>query len=95
MAAYMIAHIQITDPERFERYREAVPPIIERYGGRYLIRGGAAETLEGDWTVPRLVVLEFADHDEAKRFYHSPAYQEILPIRLGASTGTAAIVDGV
>lgn len=95
MAAYMIAHIQITDPERFERYREAVPPIIERYGGRYLIRGGAAETLEGDWTVPRLVVLEFPDHDAAKRFYHSPAYQEILPIRLGASTGTAAIVDGV
>ena len=95
MAAYMIAHIQITDPERFERYREAVPPIIERYGGRYLIRGGAAETLEGDWTVPRLVVLEFADHDAAKRFYQSPAYQEILPIRLGASTGTAAIVDGV
>lgn len=95
MAAYIIAHLQITDPERFERYREAVPPIVERYGGRYLIRGAAAESLEGEWTVPRLVVLEFADRDAAERFYRSPEYQEILPIRLGATTGTAAIVDGV
>lgn len=94
MAAYIIAHIQITDPEGFERYREAVPPIVARYGGRYLIRGGAAETLEGEWTVPRLVVLEFADRDAAKRFYRSPEYQEILPIRLGATAGTAAILDG-
>ena len=95
MTAYIIAHLQITDPEGFERYREAVPPIVERYGGRYLIRGGAAETLEGEWTVPRLVVLEFADRDAAERFYRSPEYREILPIRLGATTGTAAIVDGV
>ena len=95
MAAYIIAHLQITDPEGFERYREAAPPIVARYGGRYLIRGGAAETLEGEWTVPRLVVLEFADRDAAERFYRSPEYQEILPIRLGATAGTAAILDGV
>ena len=95
MAAYMIAHIEVTDPQGFERYREVVPAVIARHGGRYLIRGGAAETLEGDWTVPRLVVIEFPDHAAAKGFYDSPEYQEILPLRLAASNGTAAIVDGI
>ena len=95
MAAYLVAHIDVTDPEGFERYRAVVPAVIERHGGRYLIRGGAAEPLEGDWTVPRLVVIEFADHAAAKAFYESADYQEILPLRLAASRGTAAIVDGI
>lgn len=59
MAGYLIAHLDVTDPEGFEAYRAKVPAVIAQYGGRYLIRGGAVEAVEGDWTVPRLVVLAF------------------------------------
>ena len=52
MAAYLIAHLTVTDPEAFQDYRAAVPAVIQRFGGRYLLRGGAVETLEGHWQVP-------------------------------------------
>lgn len=95
MAGYLIAHLKVTDPEAFEDYRAAVPAVIERYGGRYLVRGGAVEVLEGDWTVPRLIVLEFSSLAEAKRFYDSPDYREILPLRLRAADGTVVLAEGV
>jgi len=95
MTAYIVAHIKVTDPAGFEAYRAAVPAVIDRYGGRYLIRGGAAHPLEGDWTVPRLVVIAFDSVEAARRFYESPEYQEILPLRLKASEGTLAIVEGL
>ena len=95
MPGYLIAHIEVTDPKGFEEYRAKVPAVIEKFGGRYLIRGGAAEVLEGDWTVPRLVVIAFDSAAQARRFYGSPEYQAILPLRLNASTGTVAIVEGV
>ena len=95
MAAYVIAHLEITDPEPFGQYREQVPALIEKHGGRYLIRGGEAETLEGDWPVPRLVVIEFESGEAAKRFYNSPEYQAILPLRLAGAKGDLAIVQGV
>lgn len=95
MKAYLVAHVQVRDAEGFEAYRAKVPAVIERFGGRYLIRGGAAHPLEGDWTVPRLVVVEFDSLEAARAFYESPDYQEILPLRLAASDGTAAIVEGV
>ncbi|WP_420345787.1 DUF1330 domain-containing protein [Pelagibius sp.] len=95
MAAYIVAHLDVTDPKAFEAYREAVPAIIATHGGRYLVRGGAAETLEGEWTVPRLIILEFPDKAAAEGFYHSAAYQEILPLRLANAEGTVAIVEGV
>lgn len=95
MKAYLVAHIQVRDAEGFEAYRAKVPAVIERFGGRYLIRGGVAHPLEGDWTVPRLVVIEFDSLEAARAFYDSPDYQEILPLRLAASEGTAAIVEGV
>ena len=95
MAAYVIAHLEITDPEPFGQYREQVPALIEKHGGRYLIRGGTAETLEGAWPVPRLVVIEFESGEAAKRFYNSPEYQAILPLRLAGAKGDLAIVQGV
>ncbi len=95
MAAYIVAHLKVTDPSAFEEYRAAVPAVIERYGGRYLVRGGAVEVLEGDWRVPRLVVIEFDSLAAAKRFYDSPDYREILPLRLAASEGDLVVVEGV
>ena len=95
MVAYVIAHLEVHDPETFARYRERVPEVVAQFGGRYLVRGGRAEALEGEWTVPRLVILEFESAARARAFYESPEYQEILPLRLSAARGTLAIVEGV
>jgi uncharacterized protein (DUF1330 family) len=95
MAAYIIAHLDVTDPEGFQAYRAAVSPVVETFGGRYLVRGGGIEVLEGDWTVPRLVVIAFDSAAQAKAFYHSDAYQEVLPLRTKASRGTLVVAEGI
>ena len=95
MAAYLIAHLTVTDSDAFQDYRAAVPAVIQRFGGRYLVRGGAVETLEGQWQVPRLVMIEFPGMDEAKRFYHSADYQKILPLRLAAAQGEVVLAEGI
>jgi len=94
MAAYVLAQIDVHDPEGFQRYREKVPATIEQYGGRYIVRGGEMTGLEGTPPAPRVVIIEFADREAAKTWYFSPEYQEILPMRLNAAKGTATIVDG-
>jgi uncharacterized protein (DUF1330 family) len=95
MAAYLVAQVRIHDPEAYERYRDAVPSLVERFGGRFRARGGKLEVLEGEWPLPRLVIIEFASRDAARRFYDSPEYQKILPLRQGASEGNVVIVEGV
>jgi uncharacterized protein (DUF1330 family) len=95
MSAYLIAHLTVTDPDALEAYRAAVPEVISRFGGRYLVRGGAVETLEGGWRVPRIVIIAFDSMAQAKRFYESPDYQAILPLRLAAATGDVVLVEGV
>lgn len=95
MPGYLIAHLEVTDPQGFEAYRAAVPAVIEKFGGRYLVRGGRVAALEGEWTVPRLVVIAFDSVAAARRFYDSPEYQEILPLRLKAARGTLVIAEGL
>lgn len=95
MKAYFIANISLTDPEAFKEYQAAVPKTIHDHGGRYLVRGGDHETVEGDWKPNRLVVVEFPDKETAKTWYHSPEYQAVLPIRLNNSTGSAVLVEGI
>lgn len=94
MAAYLIANIRVTDPARFAEYREKVAPMIARYGGRYLIRGGAVTPVEGDPRLDRVVVLEFPDMAALKRFYHSEDYAPLIALRQSASTGDVALVEG-
>lgn len=95
MAAYVVANLDVHDPETFERYREKVPAVIAAFGGRYLVRGGEITPLEGELSAPRLVIIEFDDREKAERWYSSDEYQEILPLRLNAAKGTAVIVDGL
>ena len=95
MAAYLIARIDVTDPERYEAYKQLAPAAIDAFGGRYLVRGGAHETVEGDVEDRRLVVLEFPDLDTARAFYHSPEYTAARAVRDGAATGQFVIVEGV
>ncbi|HEY9536078.1 MAG TPA: DUF1330 domain-containing protein [Kiloniellaceae bacterium] len=94
MTAYLIAQLTIADPAGFEAYREVVPPVIEAHGGRYLARGGSLTKLEGEAGGPCVIVLEFGDRAAAERFYNSPEYQKILPLRLRAASGSVFIVDG-
>ena len=95
MPAYFVAEIEIINPVGYEAYRSAVPATIAQYDGRYLTRGSNVELIEGGLEPKRVVILEFADTAAIKRWYDSPEYQKILPIRLANSTGRAFIVDGV
>jgi uncharacterized protein (DUF1330 family) len=94
MPAYLIFDIHVDDPDGYQPYRERAGAIIESYGGRYLVRGGAHEVIEGDWDLDRLVVVEFDSVEQARTCYHSPEYQEIAPIRHRASRGKAVLVEG-
>jgi uncharacterized protein (DUF1330 family) len=94
MPAYVIADIEITDPAGYEEYRRRVPAIVAQYGGRYLVRGGASETLEGDWHPRRLVVLEFPSMAQARAWYDSEEYREPRAIRQRSSQGHAILVQG-
>ena len=95
MAAYIIVQIEVTDPEIFETYRQQVPAIIERHGGEYLVRGGAMEVLEGDWPLPRVVVLKFPSMDQAKAWHSSVEYKGPKALRQSASKGNMIVVEGV
>jgi len=94
MSAYLVAVVEVTDPEGYKKYAVRAPETISKYGGRYLVRGAEPDVQEGDWPLDRLVVLEFPDAEAARRFYHSPEYQEIVPLRQAASKGAVAILPG-
>jgi uncharacterized protein (DUF1330 family) len=94
MAAYIIAEVDVTDPDTYAGYRELVPPSLEKYGGRFLVRGGTAEALEGPQP-KRVVILEFDDAAAARRWYNSPEYVKAKAIRQSASTGRLIMVEGV
>ncbi|MBT7942009.1 MAG: DUF1330 domain-containing protein [Alphaproteobacteria bacterium] len=95
MAAYIIVQIDVTDPDAYEVYRAQVPPIIEQYGGEYVVRGGDQEILEGDWPYPRCVVLKFPTREQAKAFHGSVEYEGPKALRHAASSGNMIVVDGV
>ena len=94
MPAYFIANIDVTDPAGFERYREAVPPVIARFGGRYLVRGGEVQAVEGAMPLKRLVILEFPTLDQARAFYDSADYAPLLALRLATTRSEAVLVEG-
>lgn len=95
MAAYVIAQVDINDPERYAEYRKLVPASIEAYGGKFIARGGNAEVLEGDKQLPqRLVIIEFTSMERAKAWWASDEYREAKALRQATSNGTLFLVDG-
>jgi uncharacterized protein (DUF1330 family) len=94
MPAYVIADVQVTDPAAYEPYRPLAAASIARFGGRFIVRGGAAELLEGETAPERIVVIEFPDADTARRWYRSAEYQSALKIRQAASRGRLILVEG-
>jgi uncharacterized protein (DUF1330 family) len=94
MAGYIIVDVEITHPEKYDEYRASVSPSIETYGGRFLVRGGPAENLEGDWTPKRVVVLEFDSAAQAKKWWNSEEYREPRAMRQAASVTQMILVEG-
>ena len=95
MAAYLVVDIEVSNPAQFEEYKKLAPAAIAKYGGRYLIRGGAYETVEGNWKPQRLTVVEFESMEKGKAFYNSPEYQAAIKARAGAANMQMLLVQGV
>jgi uncharacterized protein (DUF1330 family) len=95
MAAYVIAEIDITDPKAYEEYRAKVPGVIAKYGGKFIVRGGKVEPLEGGWQPKRLAVIEFASMKQALEFHRSEDYAPLMKLRQRASRGKVLIVEGI
>jgi uncharacterized protein (DUF1330 family) len=95
MPAYLISDVTVRDAEAFQVYRKRAAASIEHYGGRYLVRGGAIETLEGDWHPRTLIVVEFPDIDRARAWYRSPEYDRALEVRDQALSRNLILVDGI
>jgi uncharacterized protein (DUF1330 family) len=94
MAAYFVVDIkEITDPDAYAEYRKGVLATLERHGGRFLVRGGTYQVIEGEWETQRLVIIEFDDEAQFKRWYYSPEYTALREIRFKASTGRAVLVQ--
>jgi uncharacterized protein (DUF1330 family) len=94
MPAYIIAEVEVTNPAGYETYRPLAGASVAQYGGRFVVRGGKAELVEGSQEPARIVVIEFADTAAAKRWYNSPEYQEALKVRLANSKGRVILVEG-
>ncbi len=94
MAAYVIGEVEISDPQAYQEYAKGVPGTIAQYGGKYLVRGGAVEAKEGGWSPKRVVILEFASMDQARRWYQSPEYAPLLAIRHRAAKARIIFVEG-
>jgi uncharacterized protein (DUF1330 family) len=92
--AYIIADVKVTNAAGYEPYRPLAAASIARFGGRFLVRGGKAELLEGPGEPERTVVIEFPDADTARRWYHSDEYQQALKIRQANSTAHVILVEG-
>jgi uncharacterized protein (DUF1330 family) len=94
MPAYIIAQINVTNPEKYQEYARLAGPASLKYGGRFLVRGGAKTVLEGNVPYSRIVITEFPDVAAASRFYHSVEYQAAREKRLGAADFNMMVVEG-
>jgi uncharacterized protein (DUF1330 family) len=95
MTALIIVDIEVTDPVPYEDYKRLASAAIAAHGGRYLVRGGASEVLDGEWTPRRLVVLEFDSVEKAKAWRSSPEYAEAKKVREGCARVNMIVVEGV
>ncbi len=95
MTAYLIALVEVTDANAYQEYTKRSPAAIDKYGGRFIARGGRSVTLEGDEAPGRLVVVEFPNVERVVEFYNSPEYQDAMTYRAGAANARILAVEGV
>ena len=95
-SAYVIASVDVTNTNEFEKYRLQVPSVTESYGGKYLARGGKQQTLEGKPFIGnRTVIVEFENYEQALKWYYSNEYSQLVKLRQAGSNGTLLVVEGV
>lgn len=94
MAGLIIVDIEVTDPVLYEDYKRLASAAIAAHGGRYLVKGGSSEVLDGDWTPRRLVVLEFDSVEQAKAWRNSPEYAEAKKVRERCARSNMIVVEG-
>jgi uncharacterized protein (DUF1330 family) len=95
MPAYVVVQVEVEDAVAYERYKSMVHSSIEHYGGRYLVRGGHIDTLEGSWHPSRLVILEFPSAEKAHAWWASPEYVEAKALRHASSRAELIVAAGV
>ena len=95
MPAYIIVNIDVTDPEPYERYKTMAHATVTAFGGRYIVRGGPAERLEGAWEPKRMVVLEFPDAARARAWWSSEEYRPAKALREASARSDMILVTGM
>ena len=95
MTAYVLVDIEVTDPVRYAVYKEMAAPTIPLYGGRYIVRGGAVEQLEGEWKTNRFVMVEFPSVERAKAWHDGPEYRDARALRNETANSKMIVVEGV
>jgi uncharacterized protein (DUF1330 family) len=95
MPAYVLVDVSIRDPEIYERYKQLTPAAIAAFGGRFVIRGGVVETLEGDWSPERFVALEFENAAKAREWWASAEYAPAKALRQKSAVTRMILVEGV
>src|SRR5688500_2216456 len=94
MPAYIVVQISIHDPVTYDHYMKIAPPSIAVYGGRYIVRGGPSEVLEGSWQPRRLVILEFPSAAQARAWWDSPEYVPAKAIRQQCADTEMLLIQG-
>jgi uncharacterized protein (DUF1330 family) len=94
MSAYVIVNIAVTEPKGYEEYKRLAAPTVKLYGGRYLVRGGQVEVLEGDWCPARYVILEFPTVQRAREWWDSPEYRPLRAIRQRTAESSLIVAEG-
>jgi uncharacterized protein (DUF1330 family) len=94
MPAYVLGEIEVTDAAGYEDYRKQVMAVVTKYGGKFIVRGGRVEPLEGGWVPKRIVALEFPSMEQAQKWYRSPEYAPLIELRKKASRGKLILVEG-
>lgn len=95
MSAYLVCMVRVDDPERYKQYTAKTPALIQKYGGRFVVRGGPVEAVEGPEFGDRLVIVEFPSKEAAKKFYDSPEYQEVMTHRTASAESRFLLAEGV
>jgi uncharacterized protein (DUF1330 family) len=91
---FLYAEFEVHDASGFEKYREQVGAVSAAFDGRYVVRRSEPVVLDGEWSPKRLVIIEFDSPEQVRAFYDSPAYQAILPFRLGSTKGHVLLLTG-
>lgn len=94
MAAYIVVEVEVHNPQEYEDYKKLVPPSLQPFNGKFIVRGGAAETLEGNWQPKRIVVLEFPNKEAAKAWWSSDEYAPAKTLRQRTAATQMILVEG-